>query len=149
MKLFNICEKMNHIFYSDLDRDKNINELVEMINANSLFTIPRGPIETIYHIKLAENRLLQLEQFYQGKLNDSHTSTLEYEEVQTAISKEHQSIRVFKLQKPNKVIIKIEIGQALANNFQRINEEFKKYMLFNQIGIYKINDIKVGRTVVI
>lgn len=93
-----------------------------MINANSLFTIARGPIETIYHIKLAENRLLQLEQFYQGKLNDSRSSTLEYEEVETAISKEYPGIKVYKLHKPNKIIIKIEINQALGNHFQRIHD---------------------------
>ena len=93
-----------------------------MINANSLFTIARAPIETIYRIKLAEKRLLQLEQFYQGKLNDSHSSTLEYDEIGSAISKEYPGIKVYRLQKPNKIIIKIEISQAFSNSFQKIHD---------------------------
>jgi hypothetical protein len=52
LRLYNLFEKMNHMFIADLHRQQHIDELIDMVNTNSPYIIPKEAIEVIYEFRV-------------------------------------------------------------------------------------------------
>lgn len=48
-----------------------------------------------------------------------------------------------------KTFVKIEIGEEYKGYHKELIEEIAKYYLFNQIGMYKVSEVKAGNPLII
>jgi hypothetical protein len=110
---------MSHLFFDKENSDKNIDELMSMVNANTDYSISRKAVSSLYEICCEQRRVLELEQFFERAKSGQHSgNSNSFQPYPCSLSK--LAVEVMKSSSGNKETLLIKITDRHKIRFRAI-----------------------------